>query len=93
MLDLSWGAWYNVPLTYPITQHHHIMKTTIIRSNQNAVMTLNRSTGTYRIYDNQQRAWSPTLNLNTAKKRWNSTYKNSRQYTTGNGANHRYLSA
>ena len=56
-------------------------------------MTLHRATNTYRIYDLFTRAWSNPLNLNTAKKRWNTYYKNSRQYTTGNGNNHRYLSA
>jgi len=79
------------PRPYNTTQHN--MQATIIRSNQNAVMTLHRATNTYRIYDLFTRAWSNPLNLNTAKKRWNTYYKNSRQYTTGNGSNHRYLKA
>jgi hypothetical protein len=67
--------------------------TVITRSNQNAIMFLNRSSGRYTVVDLRDHTTSTNLSLNAAKKRWNRNYGNSRQYHSGDGVNHRFLSA
>ena len=69
----------------------------IVRSNQNAVMIRvgngNSSTAIYTIYDLKTQGNTYTGTLNTCKKAWNRHYRNSRQFVTPNGANHRYMGA
>ena len=63
----------------------------IVRSNQNAVMFKNEN-GTYSVYDVNTASYAlRDRTLNACKKRWNKHYRNSRQYVTANGVNHRYL--
>jgi len=70
--------------------------TTIVRANQNAVMTriyaVNSKEAIYSVFDLtlQQNTYIGTLNA--CKKAWNRHYKNSRQFVTRSGSNHRYLS-
>jgi hypothetical protein len=65
----------------------------VVRSNQNAVML--RVGGTmnaiYTIFDLKTQSNSYTGTLNACKKAWNRHYRNSRQFVTRNGANHRYM--
>jgi len=71
--------------------------TNIVRSNQNAVMlrvgAVMSSTAIYTIFDLKEQTNTYTGSLNSTKKAWNKHYRNSRQYVTKNGANHRYLGA
>lgn len=65
----------------------------VVRSNQNAVML--RVGGTYSaiytIFDLKTQSNPYTGTLNACKKAWNRHYRNSRQFVTRNGANHRYM--
>lgn len=67
----------------------------IVRANQNAVMIRvgngSASTAVYTIFDLKTQANTYTGTLNACKKAWNKHYRNSRQYSTPNGMNHRYL--
>ena len=69
--------------------------TSIVRSNQNAVMVRVgngcASSAIYTIFDLQSQTNTYTGTLNACKKAWNRNYRNSRQYVTPNGANHRYM--
>jgi len=67
--------------------------TTIVRSNQNAVMVRvgSSSTAVYTIFDLKSRSNSFTGSLSGAKSAWNRNFKNSRQYVAK--GNHRYLNA
>jgi hypothetical protein len=47
----------------------------------------------YTIFDLKSRSNSYTGSLSGAKSAWNRKYKNSRQFVTKNGLNHRYLNA
>jgi len=65
--------------------------TNIVRSNQNAVMARvgsNRSV-VYTIFDLQTQSNTYTGTLNATKKAWNKYYRNSRQFVTRSGSNHR----
>lgn len=70
-------------------------RTSIVRSNQNAVMFRNTNvvfgTSTYSIFELSSQSHTYTGTLNACKKAWNRNYRNSRQYVTPNGANHRYM--
>ena len=71
--------------------------TQVVRSNQNAVM-LRVGNGSaantgYTIFDLKSRTNTFTGSLSGAKSAWNRKYKNSRQFVTKSGLNHRYLSA
>jgi len=67
--------------------------TNIVRSNQNAVMTRigDSTSAVYTIYDLRTQSNTYTGTLNATKKAWNKYYRNSRQFVTKSGANHRYL--
>ena len=69
--------------------------TSIVRSNQNAVMVRVgngcASSAIYTIFDLRTQTNTYTGTLNACKKAWNRHYRNSRQYVTPNGANHRYM--
>ena len=69
--------------------------TSIVRSNQNAVMVRVgngcASSAIYTIFDLQTQSNTYTGTLNACKKAWNRHYMNSSQYVTPNGANHRYM--
>ena len=69
----------------------------IVRSNQNAVMIRvgngNASTAIYTIYDLKAQSNTYTGSLNATKQAWNRHYRNSRQFVTKSGANHRYMGA
>ena len=69
----------------------------IVRSNQNAVMIRvgngSATTAIYTIFDLKTQTNSYTGTLNACKKAWNKHYRNSRQFVTPNGANHRYMGA
>lgn len=67
----------------------------VVRSNQNAVMLRVGSTSSavYTIFDLKTQSNSYTGTLNACKKAWNRHYRNSRQFVTPNGANHRYMGA
>ena len=67
--------------------------TSIVRSNQNAVMVRvgSSSNAVYTIYDLKSRSNSFTGSLAGAKSAWNRKYKNSRQYVAK--GNHRFLNA
>jgi hypothetical protein len=71
--------------------------TQIVRSNQNAVMLRvgngSAANTVYTIFDLKSRSNSYTGSLSGAKSAWNRKYKNSRQFVTKNGLNHRYLNA
>lgn len=69
--------------------------TNIVRSNQNAVMARvgTGSSAIYTIFDLKTQSNTYTGTLNATKKAWNKHYRNSRQFVTPNGSNHRYLSA
>jgi len=69
--------------------------TNIVRSNQNAVMARvgNSSSAVYTIFDLKTQGNTYTGTLNATKKAWNKHYRNSRQFVTPNGSNHRYLGA
>lgn len=45
----------------------------------------------YTIFDLRSQSNTYTGTLNAVKKAWNKHYRNSRQFTTPNGKNHRYL--
>jgi len=67
----------------------------VVRSNQNAVMLRvgngNASRAIYTIFDLKKQTNTYTGTLNACKKAWNKHYRNSRQFVTRNGANHRYM--
>ena len=65
----------------------------VVRSNQNAVMLRVGSTSSavYTIFDLKTQRNSYTGTLNACKKAWNRHYRNTRQFVTRNGANHRYM--
>ena len=71
--------------------------TQIVRSNQNAVMLRvgngSASNVVYTIFDLKTRSNAYTGSLSGAKSAWNRKYRNSRQFVTKNGLNHRYISA
>ena len=69
--------------------------TNIVRSNQNAVMARvgSGSSAIYTIFDLKTQSNTYTGTLNATKKAWNKHYRNSRQFVTPNGSNHRYLGA
>jgi len=69
--------------------------TNIVRSNQNAVMARvgTGSSAIYTIFDLKTQSNTYTGTLNATKKAWNKHYRNSRQFVTPNGSNHRYLGA
>lgn len=71
---------------------------TVIRANQNGIMyrhcTIAQNGAdlcTYSIYDNrgQCTTYAGTDRKNMTRN-WNRNYRNSRQYSTSNGVNHRY---
>ena len=65
----------------------------VVRSNQNAVMLRVGSTSSavYTIFDLKTQSNSYTGTLNACKKAWIRHYRNTRQFVTRNGANHRYM--
>jgi len=65
----------------------------VVRSNQNAVMLRvgTTSSAVYTIFDIKSQTNTYTGTLNACKKAWNKHYRNSRQFVTRNGANHRYM--
>ena len=64
----------------------------VVRSNQNAVMLrVGGASAIYTIFDIKTQSNSYTGTLNACKKAWNRHYRNSRQFVTRNGANHRYM--
>jgi len=69
--------------------------TTIVRSNQNATMIRvgTGSSAIYTIYDLNTQSNTYTGTLNATKKAWNKHYRNSRQFVTKSGSNHRYMGA
>ena len=71
--------------------------TQVVRSNQNAVMIRvgngSADNTVYTIFDLKSRTNTFTGSLSGAKSAWNRKYKNSRQFVTKSGLNHRYLSA
>ena len=92
-----------VPSThYPITtqqQENNMLSniTNIVRSNKNAVMVRigngSASSAIYTIFDTKTQTNTYTGSLNTCKKAWNAHYRNSRQFVTRDGLNHRYMGA
>ena len=71
--------------------------TTIVRSNANAVMFrlsgTNSSQAFYFIQDVRTGTTTYSGTLNACKKAWNRNYRNTRQFVTRNGLNHRYMGA
>jgi hypothetical protein len=71
--------------------------TQVVRSNQNAVMLRvgngSAANTVYTIFDLKSRTNTFTGSLSGAKSAWNRKYKNSRQFVTKSGLNHRYLNA
>jgi len=69
--------------------------TNIVRSNQNAVMARvgAGSSAIYTIFDLKTQSNTYTGTLNAVKKAWNKHYRNSRQFVTKSGSNHRYMGA
>jgi hypothetical protein len=71
--------------------------TQVVRSNQNAVMLRvgngSAANTVYTIFDLKTRSNSFTGSLAGAKSAWNRKYKNSRQFVTKSGLNHRYMGA
>jgi hypothetical protein len=65
--------------------------TNVVRSNQNAVMLRVGKGQIYTIFDLGAQVNVTTGTLNACKKAWNKHYRNSRQFSTPNGINHRYL--
>lgn len=65
----------------------------IVRSNQNAVMFFYPQISTYAILELKTQSFTYTGSLNACKKAWNRNYKNTRQFVTPNGVNHRYTGA
>tara|TARA_R110001583_G_scaffold27336_4_gene97841 strand:- start:716 stop:937 length:222 start_codon:yes stop_codon:yes gene_type:complete len=65
----------------------------VVRSNQNAVMLRvgTTSSAVYTIFDTKSQTNTYTGTLNACKKAWNKHYRNSRQFVTRNGSNHRYM--
>ena len=65
--------------------------TSVVRSNQNAVMTRTQygSDSFYSILDLKTQSNSYSGTLNATKKAWNKHYANSRQFVAK--GNHRYL--
>lgn len=74
--------------------------TTTIRSNSNAVLfrhqyidALGNDSVTYSIYDNRGQVTTYASDRRESiTQTWNRNYRNSRQYVTPNGVNHRYMS-
>lgn len=78
--------------------NYNANNTTVIRSNQNGILfrhctiTLNGADlCTYSIYDTrgQCTTYAGTDRKNMTRN-WNRNYRNSRQFATANGVNHRY---
>jgi hypothetical protein len=69
--------------------------TNIVRSNQNAVMVRvgDKNSAVYTIFDLKAQTNTYTGTLNATKKAWNKHYRNSRQFVTKSGSNHRFLGA
>ena len=69
--------------------------TNVVRSNQNAVMVRvgDSTSAVYTIFDLRTQSNTYTGSLNAVKKAWNKHYRNSRQFVTKSGSNHRYLGA
>lgn len=71
--------------------------TTIVRSNANAVMFrlsgANSNSAVYFIQDVRTGSTTYSGTLNACKKAWNRNYRNTRQFVTRNGLNHRYMGA
>ena len=69
--------------------------TNMVRSNQNAVMFRvgSSDSAVYTIFDLRTQSNTYTGTLNATKKAWNKHYRNSRQFVTKSGSNHRYLNA
>ena len=69
--------------------------TQVVRSNQNAVMLRvgngSAANTVYTIFDLKSRTNTFTGSLSGAKSAWNRKYKNSRQFVTKSGLNHRYM--
>lgn len=69
--------------------------TSVVRSNQNAVMVRVgngcAASAIYTIFELSTQTNTYTGTLNACKKAWNRNYRNTRQYVTPNGANHRYM--
>ena len=61
----------------------------VVRSNQNAVMF--RFGTVYTIFDLKQQDYPYTGTGDECRSAWNAHYKNSRQFVTPNGVNHRYM--
>lgn len=69
--------------------------TNVVRSNQNAVMVRvgDSTSAVYTIFDLRTQSNTYTGSLNAVKKAWNRHYRNSRQFVTKSGSNHRYMGA
>jgi hypothetical protein len=69
--------------------------TNVVRSNQNAVMVRvgDSTSAVYTIFDLRTQSNTYTGSLNAVKKAWNRHYRNSRQFVTRSGSNHRYMGA
>ena len=71
--------------------------TNVVRSNQNAVMIRVgngcASSAVYTIFDLKTQSNTYTGTLSATKQAWNKHYRNSRQFVTKSGSNHRYLGA
>jgi len=69
--------------------------TNVVRSNQNAVMVRvgDSTSAVYTIFDLRTQSNTYTGSLNAVKKAWNKHYRNSRQFVTKSGSNHRYMGA
>ena len=92
-----------VPSThYPITtqqQENNMLSniTNIVRSNKNAVMVRIgngcASSAIYTIFDTKTQSNTYTGSLSVVRTAWNAHYRNSRQFVTKSGLNHRYMGA
>jgi len=69
--------------------------TNVVRSNQNAVMVRvgDSTSAVYTLFDLRTQSNTYTGSLNAVKKAWNRHYRNSRQFVTKSGSNHRYMGA
>jgi len=69
--------------------------TNIVRSNKNAVMVRvgngSAANAVYTIFDIKSQSNTYTGSLSSVKRAWNAHYRNSRQFVTKNGLNHRYM--
>ena len=71
--------------------------TNIVRSNKNAVMVRigngSASSAIYTIFDIKSQSNTYTGSLSSVKMAWNAHYRNSRQFVTKSGLNHRFMGA